>query len=99
MPRCRSWFPAQQDRHPVLHRPGRCRTCWRPCHNQVPSGMQRCSDCSDTLATHPSPRVRRSLAEQSDDLDVLQFLTSDLAGDVAAAARQRVRHLADTRLR
>lgn len=99
MPRCRSWFPAQQDRHAVLHRPGRCRTCWRTCHNQVPPGVQRCSNCSDALATHPSPRVRRSLAEQTDDLDVLQFLSSDLAGDVAAAARRRIRHLADTWLR
>lgn len=94
MPRCRSWFPAQQDRHPTLHQPGRCRTCWRPCHNQVPPGAERCQDCSDALATHPSPRVRRSLAEQTSDLEVLEFLSTDLAGDVAAAAKAGIRRLA-----
>ncbi|ACV79063.1 hypothetical protein [Nakamurella multipartita] len=58
--------------------------------------MERCPDCSDALATHPSPRVRRSLAEQTSDLAVLEFLSTDLAGDVAAAARAGIRRLGTT---
>lgn len=94
MARCRSWFPAQQDRHRPLHAPGRCRVCWRPCRNRVPGGVERCDDCADTLALHPSPRVRRSLAQQTRDPQLLAFLVTDLSAAVAAAARTRQADLA-----
>lgn len=98
MPRCRSWFPVQNSVHLELHEPGACRACWRPCRNRVPSGVDRCDHCADALACHRWVRVRKSLAEQTFDRGVLEYLLSDPDPAVARAAGRRLAELAATGL-
>lgn len=93
MPRCRSWFPVQSSGHLELHEPGTCRACWRPCRNRVPSGVDRCDQCADALACHGWVRVRKSLAEQTSDRGVLEYLLSDLDSAVVGAAAARLTEL------
>lgn len=91
MARCRSWRPNPNSHHPVGHRPGGCRTCWKPCLNPVGRGETRCEDCLYALADHHDPQVRQALLEESPPVEVLQLLSSDLDPLVQRTAAFRLR--------
>lgn len=97
MARCRSW--RYVDSGHSGHRPGECRTCWRPCRDrltreQVKAGVRRCDDCTEALLFCPDVAVRKALVEEPDlPRDVLVALTTDASGPVAFAAARRLEAL------
>ena len=77
-PRCQSWKPGRRSQHQPPHLPGRCRRCWRPCHNRVPPSVRRCDECTSLLLLCPSARVRLALASEAEpDPKVIAALAAD----------------------
>lgn len=87
MSRCDGWRPEPVPGH-TGHQPGQCRACWRPCRNQVPSGIRVCDACQLAMATHPDQQVRVALATSEwVSSTVLDLLAED--GDFAVASSAR----------
>jgi hypothetical protein len=101
--RCRSWRPGKTPHNPV-HRPGKCRKCWRPCLAKIsPETIAtdhvdgcvavRCDECTDELLLNHDAWVRRALASEEDaSVRVLERLKDDGEGAVAYTAQWQMIH-------
>ena len=89
--RCGSWRPGGRPHSPVHLPPGSCHTCWVPCRDRLDDGQERCTGCTDALLLHPSPAVRRLLADAPGvDRDLLRRLAEDPDLGVGLAAQARL---------
>lgn len=74
-----------------MHRPGKCRACWKPCREQVEPGTVRCNDCLIAIISCRDTQVRRALMQEADvDMAALELLADDANPVLAATAASRL---------